>query len=191
MDSARRRATYEDLCQVPDRLIAEIIDGELIVSPHPAIPHLHAATAIVQDLGSFDPPSRDPEDSRRCWWTLYAIELHFGEDVLVPDVSGWSRDRLPVLKNVPYLEQAPDWACEIVSPHTERLDRMRKMPIYAREQVSHLWLVDPIQRTLEVYRLENQDWTVVNSYHGAQNVRAEPFEALEIDMSRWWLEQTQ
>jgi Uma2 family endonuclease len=93
-----------------------------------------------------------------------------------------------VLENVPYFERAPDWACEVVSPSTGRLDRVRKMSIYAREQVGHLWLVDPLLRTLEVYRLEGQRWVVASTHGGAELVRAEPFQAIELDMSRWWLD---
>ncbi len=96
---------------------------------------------------------------------------------------------MPILEDIPYTQQAPDWVCEVVSPSTGRTDRIRKMPMYAREQVGHLWLVDPLQRTLEVYRLEGDGWFVVDSYGDSENVRAEPFEALEIDISRWWLEQ--
>jgi Uma2 family endonuclease len=95
---------------------------------------------------------------------------------------------MPVLENVAYFEQAPDWVCEVVSPSTGRLDRVRKMPVYARERVSHLWLVDPLQRTLEVYRLEGQRWVVVSTHGEVEAVHAEPVEAIEIDMSRWWLE---
>jgi Uma2 family endonuclease len=95
---------------------------------------------------------------------------------------------MPVLENVTYCEQAPDWVCEVVSPSTGRLDRVRKMPIYAREQVDNLWLVDPLLRTLEVYRLEGQRWVVTSTHGGAEAVRAEPFAAVELDMSRWWLD---
>jgi Uma2 family endonuclease len=96
---------------------------------------------------------------------------------------------MPVLENVPYFEQAPDWVCEVISPSTGRTDRVRKMPIYAHEQVAHIWLVDPLQRTLEVYRLEGQGWFLVGSHGDSESVHAEPFEAIEIDISRWWLEQ--
>src|SRR2546426_9535042 len=156
MDPARRRATYEDLLQVSDLLIAEIIDGELVTSPKPAFPHAHAASAITQDLSPFARRPGGPSD----WWILLAPELHLGADILVPDLAGWRRERMPVLENVPYFQQAPDWGCKVVSPSTGRLDRVRKMAIYAREQVSHLWLVDPLPHTLEVYRLEGQRWVV-------------------------------
>jgi Uma2 family endonuclease len=187
MDPARRRATYEDLLQVSDLLIAEIIDGELITSPWPASPHVYAASAIMQDLGPFA-RRRGGGDSPGGWWILFEPELHIGADILVPDLAGWRREHMPVLENVPFFTQAPDWACEVVSPSTGRLDRVRKMAIYAREQVSHLWLVEPLLHTLEVYRLEGQRWIVASTHGDMEMVRAEPFAAVELDISRWWLE---
>ncbi len=187
MDPAQRRATYEDLLQVSDLLIAEIIDGELVTSPRPASPHAHAASAITQDLGPFARRPGSPGGPGG-WWILFEPELHLGADILVPDLAGWRRERMPVLENVPYFEQASDWVCEVISPSTGRLDRVRKMPVYAREQVGYLWLVDPLLRTLEVYRLERQQWVVASTYGGAESVRAEPFAAVELDMSRWWLD---
>ena len=188
MNPAQRRATYEDLLQVPDRFIAEIIDGELLTTPRPAFPHARAAMIISRALDPFDSRIGSP-DGPGGWWMLFEPELHLGADIVVPDIAGWRRERMPVLADIPYTEQAPDWVCEVVSPSTGRTDRIRKMPMYAREQVGHLWLVDPLQRTLEVYRLEGDGWFVVDSYGDSENVRAEPFEALEIDISRWWLEQ--
>ncbi len=187
MDPARRHATYEDLLQVPDLLIAELIDGELITAPRPASPHAWAASVIGQDLGPFNRPLGGPGGPGG-WWILFEPELHLGADVLVPDLAGWRRQRLPVLANVPYFELAPDWVCEVISPTTARLDRVRKLPLYAREQVGYVWLVDPLMRTLEVYRLEGQRWVVVSTHGGAEGVRAEPFEGVELDMGRWWLE---
>ncbi len=187
MDPARRRATYEDLLQVSDLLIAEIIDGELITSPRPASPHARAASVISRELDPFDRGPGGPGGPGG-WWILFEPELHLGLDILVPDLAGWRRERMPALENVPYFEQAPDWVCEVVSPSTGRLDRVRKIPIYAREQVGHLWLVDPLLRTLEVYRLEGQQWIVASTHGGAESVHAEPFAAIELDMSRWWLD---
>ncbi len=188
MNTAQRQATYEDLLKVPDILIAEIIDGELITSPRPASPHARAASIIGRVLDPFDSPlggSGGPGG----WWILFEPELHLGADILVPDLAGWRREHMPVLANVPYFEQAPDWVCEVVSPGTARIDRVRKMPIYARERVGYLWLVHPGLQALEVYRLEGQHWIVASSHVGAESVRAEPFEAIELDMSRWWLEE--
>jgi Uma2 family endonuclease len=190
MGTARRMATYEDLLKVPDILIAEILDGELITSPRPASPHARATSAVGQDLSPFDRNVGRPGGPGG-WWILDEPELHLGADILVPDLAGWRRERMPVMTNVPYFELAPDWVCEVVSPSTGRVDRMRKMPIYVREQVSHIWLVDPLQQTLEIYRLEGRHWVLMVTHGGAETVRAEPFEAIEIDISRWWLEQTE
>ena len=54
MNPVRHQATCEDLLKVPDILIAEIIDGELIISPRPAIPYSHASGAVIGELSPFD-----------------------------------------------------------------------------------------------------------------------------------------
>ena len=188
MNPARRQATYEDLLQVPDRFIAEIIDGELLTSPRPASPHSYAASSIMQDVGPFSRSLGDPDGSGG-WWILFEPELHLGPDILVPDLAGWRRDRMQFLRMSLILNKPQIGSVKLSLPSTGRTDRVRKMPIYARERVSHLWLVDPLQRTLEVYRLEGHSWFVVSSHGDTENVHAEPFDALEIDISRWWLEQ--
>jgi Uma2 family endonuclease len=188
MTTAQRRATYEDLLKVPDLLIAEILDGELITSPRPAFPHARASSSIGQDVSPFDRRPGGPGGPGG-WQILFEPELHLGADILVPDLAGWRRERMPVLVDEPYSTLAPDWVCEVVSRGTARIDRVRKMPIYARERVSHLWLIYPSLQTLEVYRLEGQHWVVVSSHAEAEGARAEPFEAIELDMSRWWLEE--
>ncbi len=187
MSVARQRATYEDLLQVPERFIAEIIDGELTTAPRPSFPHARAVSIISRQLDSFDRRTGG-SDGPGGWWILFEPELHLGADILVPDIAGWRRERMPVLEDVPYSELAPDWVCEVVSPSTGRSDRVLKMPIYAREQVGHLWLVDPGLRTLEVYGLEAHRWVVLRTHGGNETIRAEPFAAIEIDLDRWWLE---
>ena len=188
MDLPRHRATYDDLLQVPEHMVAEIIDGELYASPRPASPHARAMSVMGTDLGGpFDRPP-GAQEGPGGWWILDEPELHLGPDIIVPDLAGWRRERMPRIPDVAYFEQAPDWVCEVVSPRTGVLDRRRKMPIYARESVSHLWIVDPILKTLEVYRLEIGCWVVASTHGGDDRVRAEPFDAIELDIVRWWLE---
>jgi Uma2 family endonuclease len=185
MKPARRHATYEDVRDAPDLLVAELIEGDLYTTPRPALPHTRTASALGQDLRSFDERPGDP-DKPGGWWILFEPELHFEADVLVPDLAGWRRERLPSIPDAAAATLPPDWACEILSPTTATLDRTRKMPIYARNGVAHLWLIDPTARTLEVYRLEGERWMVVSSHGGSTSVRAEPFTVLPIDMRRWW-----
>jgi len=191
MSAPKRRAVYDEFLKVPDWKVAEIIDGELIVNPRPATPHAHVGSALGSEIWSgFNGPPGSPERPGG-WWILFEPELHLAEDVLVPDIAGWRRDRLPVMPAAAYLTQAPDWACEVISPSTGTIDRSRKMRIYAREGVGHLWLVDPTPRTLEIYR-RNADglWMVVETVGGDDVVRAEPFAAIELRLARWWLPTT-
>jgi Uma2 family endonuclease len=188
VDTARRQATYEDLLRVPDNMVAEIIDGELHATPRPASPHANAASGIASDVrGPFHREADGPGQPGG-WWILFEPELHLGLDVIVPDVAGWRRASMPLLRDVAYFEQSPDWACEVVSPTTAGTDRVRKMRIYARESVGHLWLVDALARTLEVYRLEKGRWVVASTHSDSERARVEPFEAIELELGRWWLE---
>src|SRR5262245_41879690 len=113
--SAPRRATYEDVLAAPDDVIAEILDGVLITSPRPAVPHTRAASVAGMDIGG--PFDRDPSGPGG-WWILDKPELHLGPDVVVPEHAGWRRERMPAIPNRPYFELAPDWVCEVVSPST-------------------------------------------------------------------------
>jgi Uma2 family endonuclease len=188
MKPARRPARYDELMKVPDTKVAEIIDGELIVSPRPASPHAHAASVMGSDLiGSFHRPPGDRSNPGG-WWLLNEPELHFDDDVLVPDQAGWRRNSMPSVPNVAAFTQVPDWVCEVISPSTGKIDRSRKMRIYAREGVGYLWLVEPLIHTIEVYRLQDGQWIAAAVHDGDAPARIEPFDAIELDVTRWWLE---
>jgi Uma2 family endonuclease len=179
----RRRATYEDLCQVPDHKVAEILDGELIVSPRPALRHASASSGLG---GYLWPAFHGGRGGPGGWWILDEPELHLADDILVPDLAGWRRERLPAVPDTAYMTLAPDWVCEVISPSTERMDRSRKTRIYAREGVKDLWLLDPLVRTLEVLRLENARWVLMATHSDTDVVRVEPFEAIEIELAALW-----
>lgn len=176
-----KRATYEDVLNAPENKVAEILDGELFLSPRPASPHAVAASRLGRVLGPFDDTPGGPGG----WWILDEPELHFGEHVLVPDLAGWRRERMPAMRNVPFFTLPPDWVCEVLSPSTERLDRSRKLRIYAEAGVAHAWFVKPSDRTLEVLRLRDGAWTIV-AVTDADVVRAEPFEAIELELGQLW-----
>lgn len=188
MNAKRRPATYDDLCRVPEHLVAEIIEGDLFTSPRPATPHARAAFVLGGDLSRFDgPPGRG--EAPGGWWFLFEPELHFGADVLVPDVAGWRRERVPAIPNVVGITVTPGWVCEVLSPSAVRIDRGRKMRVYARAGVLDLWFLDPIARTLETYRREDGHWVVRATFTGDDAVRAAPFDAVALVMRRWWLEE--
>ena len=185
MKPARKHATYDDVLRAPETMVAELIEGDLYTSPRPAIPHARSASALMQDLRSFDGPPGDPERPGG-WWILVEPELHFGADVLVPDLAGWRRSRLSALPPTPYFTLAPDWVCEVLSPSTETIDRAKKLGIYARAEVQHAWLVNPVLQTLEVLALASGRWTLVATHEGRAAVRAEPFDAIELELGALW-----
>lgn len=180
---ARRIATYQDVLNAPPTAIAEVIGGELSVQPRPSSLHTSVATALGEELG---PPFKRGRGGPGGWMLLDEPELHLGADVVVPDLAGWRRERMPELPDVAYLSLAPDWVAEVLSPSTFRIDRIRKPPIYARERVAHVWLIDPSAQTLEVLRLDASTYRIVLTAAGDERVRAEPFDAIELELGVWW-----
>lgn len=182
-DAIQPPATYQDLLDLPDHVVGEILGGELHVTPRPAIRHAAASSVLGGGLNSAFHQGRGGPGG---WWILDEPELHLGEDIVVPDLAGWRREHMPHLPNEAYLTVAPDWVCEILSPSTERIDRLKKLRIYGREGIAHAWLVNPDARTLEVFRLDGGRWTLLATHGEDEHVRAEPFDAIEIELDRLW-----
>jgi Uma2 family endonuclease len=178
-------ATYDDLMQVPDIMVAEIVDGELHASPRPAPRHANVASSLGVLIGG---PYHHSRGGPGGWWILDEPELHFGRNVLVPDLAGWRRTRLPELPVAAYFSVVPDWVCEVLSPSTASLDRVKKLAIYAREQVGHAWLIDPAAHTLEVLELDRGRWTLLATYAGADVVRVPPFTEIDLELASLWAE---
>jgi len=184
VDVVKRRATYQDVLDAPAHKVAELIDGELVLSPRPAKPHAMAASVLGEELG---PPFKRGRGGPGGWIIIDEPEIHFGADVLVPDLAGWRRERMPIVTTEEaFFTLAPDWICEVLSPSTRKLDRAEKLPIYAAAAVSHAWLVDPVARTLEVYRLENGRWLLLATHADDARIRAEPFDAIELELGLLW-----
>lgn len=176
-------ATYADLLRVPDYQIGEIVGGELYASPRPRNRHARVGAALTSALfDAFDLARSGPGG----WWILYEPELHLGSDILVPDIAGWRRETISSIPDTPAFEVAPDWACEILSPSTCELDRRRKLPAYALHGVTWLWLIDPAERTLEVFRSGHERWVRIESWRGDDSIRAVPFDPVEIALSSFW-----
>src|SRR5918995_2782960 len=178
-----KRATYEDVLSAPENKVAEILDGELFLSPRPSPRHLVASSYLRGALVPFD-----GQEAPGGWWILFEPELHLGEDVVVPDLGGWRRQRLPAIPDTAFFTLAPDWVCEVLSPSTERIDRGRKLRIDAEAGVAHAGLVNPVERTLEALRLRDGTWTIVAVCNGSDTVRAEPFDAIELALGHLWVE---
>ncbi len=176
---------YKQLLQLPDNLVAEIINGRLHTQPRPAGPHTLAASSLEMQIG---PPYHRGRDGPGGWWILVEPEVHFIRDteVLVPDIAGWRRERMPSVPRDQRFEVVPDWVCEVLSPSTARIDRIEKMPVYAHYGVPYLWLVDPLARTLEAYTLENGRWVVMGLYGNETETTIPPFGDIPLALTDLW-----
>lgn len=176
-------ATYQDVLSAPAHMVAEIINGALHAHPRPAPRHSHAYSVLGAKIGG---PFHFDNDGPGGWWILDEPELHLGPDVLVPDIAGWRRERMPNLPDTAYFETVPDWVCEILSNSTREYDLTAKRDIYAREAVTHLWLVDPDAHTLEAFDLTNGKWLLIANLHGDEQVSVPPFDAISFSLGALW-----
>lgn len=180
----KRGATHEDLATLPQGQVGQLIAGELIALPRPANDHVQATSALGGELyGTFQRNRSSPGG----WWLVDKPELHFGSDVLVPDLAGWRRTRMPVIPRTPSFTLVPNWVCEVLSPSTVELDRVRKKHIYAREGIEYVWLIDPAGRTLEAFQLQGGRWLQWGAWCDDDRVRAAPFDAMELELQVLWL----
>lgn len=185
MHPAKRPATYQDVLDAPEHVVAELLDQELFLQPRPAKPHLQTASALgAQLLMAFQLGRGGPGG----WWILHEPELHLEGNVVVPDIAGWLRTEVPSLDtSVPYFEEKPHWVAEVLSPSTERLDRIRKLRLYHRAEVAFAWLVHPIHQTLEVYEHHPAGYLLASTHEGDATIQAPPFAGYDLDLSSLWL----
>ncbi len=176
-------AAYADLLDLPEHLVGEIIGGRLVTHPRPAPKHARAYSILGGKLiRHFDEGDGGPGG----WWILDEPEIHIGADILVPDLAGWRRERLPALPQTAWFELTPDWVCEVLSPTTARVDRAEKLPLYARWGVGHAWLVDPDLRTLEAYANEAGRWVWLATLKDDDPVALPPFDAVTFSLAGLW-----
>ena len=178
-----RRATYQDVLDVPPHMVAEVLDGTLHTQPRPASRHAWASSGLGARIG---PPFNYGDGGPGGWWIVDEPELHLAEDILVPDLAGWRRERMPEYPDSAWFDMPPDWVCEVLSPGTRRIDLYGKRPIYAREGVSHLWFVDPFARGLEAFELRSEQWVLIASLKDDDAVCTPPFAAITFTLGDLW-----
>jgi Uma2 family endonuclease len=186
MSAAALKVPDEDPEISEDSTTLEVIGGKEFLAARPAQPHIHTASQLHTELnyrfGGFKGGDRGPGG----WFIYHEPELKLAEDKVTPDIAGWRRERLGKITREAAFHVAPDWICEVLSPSTRVWDREDKMPFYAMHRVGHLWLVDPLDQLLEVFALGRRGWEAIGTFSGGKIVRAEPFEAVELDLSLIW-----
>ncbi len=182
---ANKVATYKDLFTIPDNVVGEILAGELVTHPRPAPKHARAASVIgAKLLGEFDTRLGGEYGD---WWILDEPECHLAEDIVVPDIAGWRKTTMPELPESAWFPLRPDWVCEVLSPATAKYDRGVKQEVYAREGVGYYWLVDPLEKMIEVFELQNDRWVLLEVVSDNTVVRLTPFETMPFDLATLWV----
>lgn len=179
----QKPATYQDVLDAPPNLVAELMNGALHLQPRPRARHGFASSRLGARINTdFDSGDNGPGG----WWIIDEPELHFGPDVLVPDIAGWRRERMPEFPDTAAIDLAPDWVCEVLSPGTRQFDLTEKRDLYGREGVEHLWFVDPDARALEAFANIDGRWTLIMALKNDDPVRVPPFDAIEFPLSALW-----
>jgi len=181
--TVRTPATYQDVLDAPPNMVAELVGGTLHLQPRPASRHARASFKLGARL---DDPFENGVNGPGGWYFAIEPELHFDDDVLVPDLAGWRRERMGEFPDVPAIELAPDWICEILSPGTRRFDLTEKRALYGARGVAHLWLLDPRAETLEAFALRDGAWVLLGAVGESGEVRLPPFEAIGFPLSALW-----
>lgn len=184
-EAAPKRDLYRALYALPEGVTGELIHGQLHTHPRPSGPHTLAGSNLEIDIGSRYSRGRGGPGG---WWILVKPEVHLIRDteVVVPDLAGWRRERMPALPSDQRFEVVPDWVCEILSPATASKDREIKMPLYARYGVDYAWLVDPARQPLETYIREGGEWVDAGHYTAEETVAAAPFEVATFRVADLW-----
>ena len=178
-----RQATYQDVLDAPPDKVVEVVDGTLYIFDRPAAPHALASSGLGNAIG---PPFQYGRGGPGGWWIIDEPQLHLDEDIVVPDIAGWRRERMPVFPDAAYFTLVPDWVCEVLSPSTRKLDLGGKSAVYARAGVGHIWFVDPIARSLEAKALRSGKWVVIATLHDDATVSLLLFEAISFNLDDLW-----
>ena len=175
-------ATYADLFALPDHVVGEIVFGMLHTHPRPRPMHARVASRLgVRIGGPFD------HDGPGGWVILDEPELHLGPHIVVPDLAGWRRERMPEIPiDKAYFEVPPDWCCEVLSKGTEALDRGEKKRIYETFMVEHLRLVDVEEQTVEVHVLHGSEYRLTRTVRGPKAHMLPPFEGFALTLGDLW-----
>ena len=165
------------------RMVAEIVAGTLYTHPRPRFSHAMASSALGICIGS---PFRFGRGGPSGWWIVDEPELHLGDDIVVPDIAGWRRERMPQWPTGAYCTLAPDWACEVLSPSTRALDLGGKQVVCSQEGVGYLWFVDPDEKSLEAFELRGSEWVLIDKLFDDATVSILPFEAISFSLDEMW-----
>ncbi|MGV3625889.1 MAG: Uma2 family endonuclease [Archangium sp.] len=187
MSSATKstQATRAEFDRLPEHARVELIRGVLVPKEASSPQHGRALGALNGTL--FDRFHRNPGGRQPGgWWLVTDVSVELGEEVFRPDLSGWRRERIPTFPTERPVKDRPDWVCEVLSPSNARTDRVEKLRTYHQHGIPHYWLVDPREETLTVFRYSPGGYVVALVAGREARVKAEPFDAITLQVGRFF-----
>jgi Uma2 family endonuclease len=182
MVSSRKPATIDDLIARGDYDRLEIIGGEIVEKAAPSGKHSRGSARFPQTLAPFDRRAGGPRGPGG-WWIHVELHVQYASgELYCHDVCGFRRDRVAAEPSGWPVSITPDWVCEIVSPKHEKTDLVDKARVLHRAKVPHYWLAIPEEKVLLVQRWSADGYTIVQQGKAGERVRAEPFDAIEIEV---------
>ena len=175
--------TIADWLAQPEDARLELIDGEFFEKAAPTMDHARAQISIGAFIwGSFDRKPGGPSGPGG-WWIGSEVDIALDGRGYRPDLAGWRRERMPVLRKERPVTVRPDWICEIVSESNRTTDTVKKLRRYHQSGVPHYWILDQLERTLTVHRNGPDGYLIALRAEAHERVRAEPFDAIELQVS--------
>jgi Uma2 family endonuclease len=173
--------TYEDYAALPDDgKRYELHEGELSVTPAPGIPHQRVVFSLVLIIGTY------VRATGRGEVFVSPVDCIMSDTTVVqPDLVYVDDSRLGMLSDRA-VEGGPTLAVEVLSPFTQRIDRRRKMALYAAHDVTWYWIADPLARTIEAYRLDAGAYRLDARLEGTDPCALPPFLDLPLLPSDIW-----
>jgi Uma2 family endonuclease len=171
---------YLQMGEDPPGVRLELVNGEIFVSASPATPH---AFTLAQLLAVLVHHVRARKLGVVMSDTDHVLTLY---DVRRPDIYFFGKERIELIIDGP-IRHPPDLAVEVVSPGSERVDRIDKFEAYRAFGVPHYWIIDPQRRTAKAFKLRRRKYVVAGLGKGNEEISFAPFEDLKIGLGElWW-----
>ncbi|MFT3710413.1 MAG: Uma2 family endonuclease [Archangium sp.] len=172
----------KELASLPDDQSGEVIEGEVYVMGRPSLRHQTVEDEVTSLLKKGGPGEGG-------WLFASEVSIRFASDEeVVPDVSGWRRERLAGRLDENPIRVRPDWVCEILSDSTRVKDLGPKRKLYAKQGVPFLWLIDPHAKVLEAFELVGAAWQLQGTWSNDDVIKGlAPFPELTVQLREWWL----
>lgn len=175
--SSEKRYTYEDYQKLPEGAPYQLIGGELVLTPAPSTYHQIIAMKLAFQMIAL-------VTQKELGIVLFApVDVYLGEtETYQPDIIFIARERLKIIERE-RINGAPDLVVEILSPATAYYDLRKKFKVYERCGVKEYWIVDPEEKSVEIYLLQDGKFRLDQQAAGEGSVASRVLEGFTVTLA--------